>query len=78
MTKTNRSPRISPKHTSPAARDFSREVLASLTRKGIAIIGSTWLPGEDGTFANGERGYVIEDRLTSRIRTYLRVIAIAS
>lgn len=65
-------------HTAPAAKDFSKTARATLARKGIAIIGSTWLPGTDGTFANGERGYTLSDNGTQRIRTYAEVVALAA
>lgn len=63
------------KHTAPAAKDFSVKVRNTLARRGIAIVGSTWLPGPGGDFANGERGYVLDDCGTQRIRTYAELTA---
>lgn len=65
-------------HTAPAAKDFSKQIRTALTRKGIAIVGSTWLPGPGGDFTNGERGYTLDDNGTQRIRTYLEVKALAA
>lgn len=60
------------------AKDFSKTTRNALRLKGIAFAGTTWLPGSDGSFANGERGYVLVDNGTQRIRTYLEVAALAS
>lgn len=65
------------KHTAPAAKDFSVKVRNTLARRGIAIVGSTWLPGTDGSFANGERGYIVDDCGTQRIRSYADLTAYA-
>jgi len=59
------------------AKDFSRETRKALRKAGRTIIGHTWLPDAKGAFANGERGYEIDDRGTLRIRTYLDVLAMA-
>lgn len=61
-----------------ASKDFSKTVRTALKNKGITFIGTTWLPGADGTFANGERGYLLNDNGTQRIRAYLDVVALAS
>lgn len=50
---------------------------ASLTKRGMRIIGTTWLPDSKGNYSNGERGYLIDDNGTQRIRTYLQVMAMA-
>lgn len=60
------------------AKDFSKTVRNSLKSKGIAFISSTWLPGADGSFANGERGYVLNDNGTQVIRNYSQVAALAA
>lgn len=70
MTKT--------KHTAPVAKDFSVKVRNTLARRGIAIVGSTWLPGTDGSFANGERGYVLDDCGTQKVRTYTDLVSYAA
>lgn len=56
--------------TTSAAKDFGRKAVTTLSRKGIRITGSTWLPGTDGSFANGERGYLLDDNGTGKARTY--------
>lgn len=60
-----------------ATKDFKRSTLACLRRRGIALVGATWLPGADGSFANGERGYQLDDNGTGKIRTYLGVLELA-
>lgn len=59
-------------------KDFSKAVRTSLKNKGIMIITTTWLPGTDGSYANGERGYVLNDNGTERLRTYMQVKALAA
>lgn len=59
-------------------RDFNRTTLRSLKAKGIEIYGATWLPGKDGSFANGERGYQLSFKGCSLIRTFREVLDIAS
>lgn len=61
-------------HHAIAARDFSRTTLAALTAKGITVIGIQGLPGADGSFANGERGYCLDDNGTHRVRTHQEVL----
>lgn len=62
----------------PAKRHFNSKTLKALTTKGIAIISSTWLPGLDGSFANGCTGYILDDNGTQRIRTYTQVQELAA
>lgn len=59
------------------ARDFSRKTLSALRKQGITIVGATFVPGTDGSYANGERAYQLDDNGTSRLRTFLEVLAIA-
>ena len=59
------------------SRDFPRTTVSALKRKGITFVGTTWLPGAGGSFANGLRGYLLNDNGTQRIRTYLDVQALA-
>lgn len=61
-----------------SARNFSAANRRALTKKGITILRSMNLPGEDGSYANGILGYELNDNGTSRIRTHLEVIAIAA
>lgn len=57
-------------------RDFSRKTLNALTRKGIAVIGTTVIPNpaSDLPFASGERGYKIDDNGCHRIWTFSQVL----
>ncbi len=57
-------------------RDFNRKTVSALGKKGISIVGTLWVPGIDGTYANGERAYQLDDNGTSRIRTFLEVLAL--
>lgn len=63
--------------SSAAAKDFPRNLITSLTKRGVRIVGSTWLPGPGGDFANGERGYLLDDNGTGRVRTYREVRKLA-
>lgn len=67
-------------HTAPQAHDFSATERKALLRKGIAIIGVTYLPAASGPlpYANGERGYCLNDNGTHRVRTYRDVCALAA
>lgn len=64
--------------TTSAPKDFSPRDRALLARAWITIVGSTWLPGTDKSFANGERGYKLVDdfgaRGMSMIRTYAQIV----
>lgn len=60
-----------------ASRDFGKEVLAGLRKRSIRITGSTWLPGPGGNYANGERGYLLDDNGTGRVRDYRGVLSLA-
>lgn len=59
------------------SKDFSAPTRTMLRKKGIAIIGATWLPGENGSYANGETGYILNNNGQQQIRTYLGVIDMA-
>lgn len=60
-----------------AQKDFGKEVLAALKKRGIKIYGSTWLPAPGGDFANGDRGYLLDDNGTGRVRDYRGVLTLA-
>ena len=64
-------------HHPIAARDFRRATLAALAKKGITIVSATTVPGVDGSFANGDRGYGLDDNGTFRLVLFLQVLAIA-
>lgn len=59
------------------SKDFSAPTRVMLRKKGITIIGATWLPGQDGSYANGETGYILDNNGQQQIRTYLGVIDMA-
>lgn len=60
------------------AKDFSRIVINTLRTRGIVVTGGTWLAGPDGSYANGERGYTLEERGTHIVRSYEEVLALAA
>jgi len=62
---------------SSAAKDFGKEVRAALSKRGIRLVGTTWLPDEKGSFANGERGYLLDDNGTGKVRDYRGVLSLA-
>lgn len=59
--------------------DFSKKTLAALARKGISLIGLTVIPdmSSDMPFANGERGYCLNDNGCHRIRSFREVLEMA-
>lgn len=59
-------------------KDFSHKTLSSLRKQGITLIGLTVIPGEgDLPFANGERGYCVNDNGTHRVWTFAQVLKAA-
>lgn len=60
-----------------AALDFKRATLAALAKKGITLHSVATIPGCDGTFANGERAYGLDDNGTFRLVSFLDVLSIA-
>jgi hypothetical protein len=60
-----------------AARHFDPATLAGLRAAGIRIIGTTMVPGPDGSFADGETVYKIDDNGTHRVRTHRELRALA-
>lgn len=63
-------------HEIPASH-FSKKTLKALTRKGIAIVSATYVPGTDGSYTNGETGYILDDNGTERVRSFLQVLDLA-
>jgi len=51
-------------------RDFNAKTIRVLSRKGITIMGITFLPDENGLFLNGRRGYKVNDNGTGRVWTW--------
>lgn len=78
MTKMGpRAAAVARSQASTASKDFPKKMLNELTRRGMSIVGTTWLPDSRGSYANGERGYLVNDNGTQRVRTYLQVMAMA-
>lgn len=60
-----------------ANKDFSKAVRKALAKNGIAIIGTCTIPGDGPMpYANGARGYQIDDNGTGRIKTYTEMRAL--
>jgi hypothetical protein len=58
--------------------DFSKKTIGSLTRKGVSLIGLTVIPGNgDMPFANGDRGYILNDNGTQRVLLFSQVMELA-
>lgn len=58
-------------------RDFSAKTRNALARKGIVVLNATFIPGEDGTFANGRRAYNVNDNGCGRVWTHSQVMECA-
>lgn len=58
------------------ARDFSAKAQRALLAKSVRIIGVQALTG-NGSFANSQTGYCIDDNGTHRILTYAQIEALA-
>jgi hypothetical protein len=59
-------------------RDFSATTLRALSKRGVQILGVTLLPGAgDMPYANGERGYVVNDNDCGRVLTFRQVTKLA-
>jgi hypothetical protein len=55
------------------SKDFNRKLVAALNKRGVFFVGSTWVPGADGSCANGETAYELDDNGMSCLRTYAQV-----
>lgn len=51
---------------------FSTATLRRLAKKNLFLVGSTWITGVDGTYANGESAFLVSD---GRMLTFLQVLA---
>lgn len=69
MSKTDSS-----KTNHRSSKDFNRALVATLNARGIYFHGSTWLPSATGDYANGERGYQLDDNGTHRVRAYAEIL----
>ena len=57
--------------------DFTKKQIKNLRKKGISIYGKQWMPGKDGSFANGHTGYLVDDNGTGRVFTFSQVMNLA-
>ena len=62
-------------HHPIASAKFSNATLRRLTKKGIFLVSSAWIPGADGSFANGETAFLVSD---GRFLTALEVLKLAA
>lgn len=53
---------------------FSAKTLRSLTKKGLFLVSATYVPGEDGTYANGETAYALSN---GKLVSFLDVLKLA-
>ena len=58
-------------------RDFTTKTRNALASKGIVIMNATFIPGEDGSFANGHRAYSVSDNGCGRVLTFEQVMEAA-
>jgi hypothetical protein len=61
-----------------ARRYFNAKTVRALGKRGVRVIGATWLPGTDGSFANGQTGICLDNNGTHEIRSYLEVLGMAA
>lgn len=66
-------------HHQIAARSFSSKTLKALAAKGVRLLSTTVIPGQgEMPYANGDRGYFVDDRGTGRVLTHGQVLALAA
>lgn len=60
-------------------RDFTAATRRSLAKRGIALLKPTVIPAASGEmpFANGDRGYEVDDNGCHRILTFAQVLEAA-
>ena len=56
-----------------SARDFSRKVRNALTKAGLTVQTSFWIPGPNCDFANGETAYLLSDGRLLRWSDVVRI-----
>lgn len=62
-----------------ARRDFSAKTLRTLAKRGIELVGVQALPGQgDMPWANAERGYLIVQAETGKVKTFRQVLDLAA
>jgi Ser-tRNA(Ala) deacylase AlaX len=60
-----------------ARRDFSSKTLRSLSKKGIALVGTQLIPHPVTGWINADRGYVVDDNGTGRVWDFRQVMSAA-
>jgi hypothetical protein len=55
-------------------KDFTAKTRRALNANGISIIGMQSIPDANGSFANSQRAYKVNDNGTGRIWTHSQVI----
>lgn len=65
------------KHHEIAGSHFSKKTLKALSKRGITVVSATYVPGTDGSYANGESAYMLDDNGTGRMRSFLQVLEMA-
>lgn len=60
-----------------AIGQFGKRIVNKLAKKGIVFNSVQMLPGDDGSFANGETGYYVSDNGTGRMFTALQILELA-
>ena len=73
-TKTKNQIKKMNTHHKIAASHFNKKTLRALSKKGIFLIQSTWVPDIDGSYANGMTAYVLSN---GQMKSYLEVLALA-
>jgi hypothetical protein len=61
-------------HHDIASSAFSKSTLRKLAKAGIFIVSATWIPGTDGSYANGESAYLLSN---GQMKSFLQVLALA-
>jgi len=57
-----------------ASSAFSKSTLRKLAKAGIFIVSATWIPGTDGSYANGESAYILSN---GQMKSFLDVLKLA-
>lgn len=60
-----------------AGSHFSAKTRRQLSKKGIQIVGAEWVPGANGSYANGETAYRLLANGCCYLRSFLQVRAAA-
>lgn len=60
-----------------AIGQFGKKVISKLAKKGVKVVGSHIAPDENGSFANGNVVYGIDDNGTYKVRSYSDILALA-